>query len=69
MKFFKNDKKQIVNDIWVKYMAKLYQMTRNEKMVKSFYFKGKISNKHINIKIMEEKEMNSDFVIAISIIM
>lgn len=42
-------------------------MTRDEKIVKSLYFKIKISNKHI-VKIIEEKEINSDFIIAISIL-
>ena len=42
-------------------------MTRNEKIVKSLYFKGLINNKHINIKLCNEKE-NSDFTIAISVI-
>ena len=48
-------------------MAKLYQMTRNNKIEKLLYFKGKISNNHINIKLLDEKE-NSDFTIVISII-
>lgn len=32
-------------------------------------WKGKISNKHMNIKVIEEKEIDSNFVIIISIIM
>ena len=48
-------------------IGKIYQMTRNKKTEKLFYFKGKISNKHINIKLCNEKE-NSDFTIAISVI-
>ena len=35
-------------------------MTRNEKIVKLLYFKGVINNKHINIKLCDEKK-NSDF--------
>ena len=38
-------------------MAKLYQMTRDEKIVKLLYFKGVINNKHINIKLCDEKEI------------
>ena len=41
-------------------------MTRNEKIVKLLYFKGVINNKHINIKLCDEK--NSGFAIVISII-
>lgn len=42
-------------------------MTRNNKIVKLLCFKGEISNKHINIRLCDEKE-NSDFTIVISII-
>ena len=42
-------------------------MTRNEKIVKLLYFKGLINNKHINIKLCDEKK-NSGFAIVISII-
>ena len=48
-------------------LDKLYQMTRNNKIVELLYFKGEISNKHINIKLCDEKE-NSDFTIVIFII-
>ena len=40
-------------------------MTRNEKIVKLLYFKGVINNKHINIKLCDEKK-NSGFAIVIS---
>ena len=42
-------------------------MTRDNKIEKLLYFKGKISNKHINIKLCDEKK-NSGFAIVISII-
>jgi len=34
-------------------------MTRNEKIVKLLHFKGVINNKHINIKLCDEKKDSS----------
>ena len=49
-------------------LAKLYQMTRNEKIIKLLYFKGKFDNKHIMLNKLKSKENDDNFTIIVSII-
>ena len=43
-------------------------MTRNEKIVKLLYFKGKISNKHISLNEVYDKEIDNNFNVIVSIL-
>ncbi len=43
-------------------------MTRNEKIVKLLYFKGKFGNKHITLNELKSKKNDSNFTIIVSII-
>ena len=43
-------------------------MTRNEKVVKLLYFKGKFDNKHIMLNELKSKENDDNFTIIVSII-
>ncbi len=43
-------------------------MTRNEKIVKLLYFKGKLDNKHIMLNELKSKKNDSNFTIIVSII-
>ena len=49
-------------------MAKLYQMTWDEKIIKLFFFKGKFDNKHIMLNKLKSKENDGNFTIIVSII-
>ena len=49
-------------------MAKLYQMTRNEKIVKLLYFKGKLDDRRMKLDFLEEQDMDVDFKIIVSVI-
>ena len=54
--------------LWKNNMAKLYQMTRNEKIVKLLYFKGKLDDRRMKLDFLEEQDMNVDFKIIVSVI-
>ena len=43
-------------------------MTRNEKIIKMLYFKGKFDNKHIMLNKLKSKENDDNFTIIVSII-
>ncbi len=43
-------------------------MTRNEKIVKLLYFKGKFDNKHIMLNEFKSRENDGNFTIIVSII-
>ena len=49
-------------------LAKLYQMTRNEKIVKLLYFKGELDDRRMKLDFLEEQDMNVDFKIIVSVI-
>ena len=49
-------------------LTKLYQMTRNEKIVKLLYFKGKLDDRRMKLDFLEEPDMNVDFKIIVSVI-
>ena len=49
-------------------MAKLYQMTRNNKIVELLCFKGKINDRRMHIDFLNEQEKEVDFKIVVSII-
>ena len=49
-------------------LAKLYQMTRKEKIVKLLYFKGKLDDRRMHIDFLNEQEKEVDFKIVVSII-
>ena len=49
-------------------LIKLYQMTRNEKIVKLLYFKGKLDDRRMKLDFLEEPDMNVDFKIIVSVI-
>ena len=43
-------------------------MTRNEKIVKLLYFKGKLDDRRIKLYFLEEQDMDVDFKIIVSVI-
>ena len=43
-------------------------MTRNEKIVKSLYFKRKFDNKHIMLNELESRKNDGNFTIIVSVI-
>ena len=43
-------------------------MTRNEKIVKFLYFKGKLDDRRMKLDFLEEPDMNVDFKIIVSVI-
>ena len=49
-------------------LTKLYQMTRNEKIVKLLYFKGELDDRRMKLDFLEEQDMNVDFKIIVSVI-
>lgn len=49
-------------------MAKLYQMTRNNKIVELLFFKGKIGDRRMHIDFLNEQEKEVGFKIVVSII-
>ena len=51
-----------------KFVAFICIMTRNEKIVKLLYFKGKFDNKHIMLNKLKSKENDDNFTIIVSII-
>ena len=44
------------------------QMTQNKKIQDLLYFKGKIDNRHIVLNNLENKEIDENFTILVSII-
>jgi len=49
-------------------MSWLAEMTRKEKVFDLLYFKGKIEDKHIQLKLSKDKDLKNDFDIVVSII-